>query len=196
MNTLWFLDRASGFVLLVLFTLSLILGILATRRRPTTKLSRLLTQELHVRITSVALALLTVHVVTAVMDSYVDIVPLDVIVPFRGGYQPLWLGFGTIALDIVLIVLFTTFIRGRLGERPWRIFHVLSYAGWLMCLFHAWGTGTDARSSWGLAIILGCTAAGIAATAARIVMVTRGHNDIQPPPVAGHGATKGEVSVS
>lgn len=196
MNTLWYLDRASGFVLLALFTFSLVLGILATRRRVPTTWSRLFTQELHVRVTSAALALLVVHVVTAVLDSYVDITPLDVVVPFLGGYRPLWLGLGTIALDLVLIVLLTTFIRGRLGEGTWRAFHVLAYAGWVMCLLHAWGTGTDARTSWGLGIILGCTLVGLLATAARIVMVVRGHNDVDSPTVAGHAATKGEVRVS
>ena len=83
MNTLWFLDRSSGFVLLVLFTLSLTLGVLATRRRNPVSSARLLSQDLHVRVTSAALGLLVVHVVTAVMDSYVDITPIDVLVPWR-----------------------------------------------------------------------------------------------------------------
>jgi methionine sulfoxide reductase heme-binding subunit len=196
MNTLWFLDRASGFVLLVLFTISIIMGILATRRSSRSSFSRLLSQDLHVRITSIALALLVVHVATAVMDSYVDIVPIDVIVPFRGGYEVFWLGLGTIAVDVILVVLITTFIRGRLSERSWRIFHVLAYAGWAACLLHAWGTGSDARTSWGLAIVLTCTLAGLVATVARIVMVVKGHNDVPTPTVAGHGASKGEVTVS
>ncbi len=196
MNTVWFLDRSSGFVLLVLFTISLTLGVLATRRTGRGSMSRLLSQDLHVRVTSAALALLVVHVATAVADTYVDISLADVLLPFRGGYRPFWLGLGTISLDLFLLVLLTTFIRGKLNERAWRIFHALSYIGWLSCLFHAWGTGTDARTNWGLALIVSCTLVGLIATAWRIYVVMTGRNSPTPPRVAGHSAQKGEVFLS
>lgn len=196
MNTLWFLDRSSGFVLLVLFTLSLTLGIVATRRRNPTAPGRLFAQDLHVRVTSAALALLLIHVATAVMDSFVDITPLDVLIPFRGGYEPFWLGLGTLSLDLFLIVLLTTFVRARVQEKTWRVFHVLSYAGWAMSLFHAFGTGTDAQTVWGLSIIIGCAAVGLIASLWRLYIVLTGANTIGSPPVAGHDATKGEVSLS
>ena len=196
MNTLWFLDRSSGFVLLVLFTVSLTLGVLATRRRNPTSPARLLSQDLHVRVTSVALGLLVVHVVTAVLDSYVDITAIDVLVPFRGGYRPFWLGLGTLAVDLILLVLLTTFIRARVQERTWRVFHVLSYAAGAMSLCHAFGSGTDARTWWGLSIIIGSTVVGLGASLWRLYIVLSGANTIGSPPVAGHDAHKGEVSLS
>jgi predicted ferric reductase len=196
MSTLWFLDRSSGFVVLVLFTLSLALGVLATRRRNPTSPARLVSQDLHVRVTSAALALLLVHVVTAVMDSYVDITPIDALVPFLGGYRPFWLGLGTLAVDVILLVLLTTFIRARVKERMWRMFHVLAYSGWVMSLLHAFGSGTDARTTWGLSIIIGSAVVGLGASLWRVYIVLSGANTIGSPPVAGHDAHKGEVSLS
>ena len=83
MNGLWFVDRASGIVMLVLFTLSMLLGVLATWRTSPSWWPRLVSTELHRRITELSLTFLAVHVLTAVLDSYVDITWLDVVVPFR-----------------------------------------------------------------------------------------------------------------
>jgi sulfoxide reductase heme-binding subunit YedZ len=142
------------------------------------------------------LGLLVVHVVTAVLDSYVDITAMDVLVPFLGGYRPFWLGLGTLAVDLILLVLLTTFIRARVQERTWRVFHVLSYAAWAMSLFHAFGSGTDARTWWGLSIIIGSAVVGLGASLWRLYIVLSGANTIGSPPVAGHDAHKGEVSLS
>ena len=67
-----------------------------------------------------SLALLAVHVLTAVLDSFAPIRLLDAVVPFARRYRPLWLGLGALALDGLLAVIVTSLVRRRLGLRAWR----------------------------------------------------------------------------
>ncbi|HAM24330.1 MAG TPA: ferric reductase [Actinobacteria bacterium] len=196
MNSAWYLDRAAGLVLVVLFTLTVALGVITSRRREPASQVRLFTQDLHTRVTVAAMTLLLVHVGTAVVDSYVNISLRDVFVPFIAGWNPLWLGFGTLALDLLLVVVITTIIRHQIGEKPWRSIHLVSYACWALAVIHGWRSGTDTSTVWGLSVIIGCTLIGLGAIAWRISVVLSGRNSLGYPTVAGHKATKGEVHLS
>ena len=153
---LWYLNRATGLVLLALFSLALLLGQLATARTRSELVPRFLTLELHRNITLVALSLLAVHVLTSVLDSYVDISPLDVVVPLRSPYRPVWLGLGTLALDVLIAIVLTTAVRHRLARSGWRTVHYLAYLAWPLAVLHGLGTGTDTRSQLTLLVTLGC----------------------------------------
>jgi len=87
--------------------------------------------------------LLAVHVGTAVVDSFVPLSPLDVVVPFAAGYRPLWIGLGTLALDLLVVVVLTSLLRTRLGHRSWRVVHWSAYALWPLAVVHALGSGSD-----------------------------------------------------
>jgi predicted ferric reductase len=153
---LWYLNRASGLVLLALFSLGLLLGQLATARTHSDLVPRFVTLELHRNITVLALVLLGLHVATAVIDGYVDIAVLDVLVPFRSPYRPLWLGLGTLALDVLLAVAVTTAVRHRISHRGWRAVHYLAYLAWPLAVLHGLGTGTDTRARAALLLAFVC----------------------------------------
>ena len=156
---LWYLNRASGLVLLVLLTLALLLGQLATARMPSGLLPRFVTVELHRNISIAALALLVLHVLSSVADGFVDIAASDVFVPLRSPYRPVWLGLGTVALDLLAMVALTTVVRHRIPYRGWRAVHCLSYAAWLLAGLHGLGTGTDTRSRLTILVTFGCITA-------------------------------------
>lgn len=155
---LWYLNRATGLVLLVLFSLSLLLGQLATARTTSSRIPRFVTLELHRNITLVALALLALHITTATIDSYVDISLLDAVVPGRTPYRPLWLALGTLSLDLMIVIGLTTLVRHRIPYRTWRLTHYLAYLCWPLAVVHGLGTGTDTRKHLTLVITFGCVA--------------------------------------
>ena len=66
---LWFMNRGTGFVLLVLLTLSVMLGVLSTARVSTRYWPRMLSQGLHRNVSLLAVAFLLAHVGTAVADT-------------------------------------------------------------------------------------------------------------------------------
>ena len=140
---IWFLNRATGLVLLALLTLSLVLGVVASSRRVPSWWPLFLGNELHRRISVFSLAFLVVHIITAVVDSFVDIDVFDVFIPFLTPYRPLWLALGTLGTDILIAVLITTTVRTRMSERQWRTTHSLSYLMWPLALVHGLGIGTD-----------------------------------------------------
>jgi predicted ferric reductase len=143
---LWWIDRSAGLVSLVLLTVVMVLGVLATGRSERLLAWRVLLQGLHRELPLVAGVLLVVHIGTAVADSFVPLSPLDIVVPFAAGYRPLWIGLGTLAVDLLLVVVLTSLLRTRLGHRTWRVVHWSAYALWPLAVVHALGTGTDVHA--------------------------------------------------
>lgn len=170
---LWYLNRGTGVVLLVLFTLSVVLGVLATGRGASPLWPRFVTQGLHRTLAALSLLLLAAHTVTAVVDEYVDIRWRHAVVPVGATYEPVWLGLGTLALDLTLVVTATSLARGRLPHRAWFIVHLTTYAAWMAGVVHGVGIGTDAGSSWMAAITAGCVAAVALAVGTRLVAAGR-----------------------
>lgn len=165
---LWFANRGSGVVVLALLTLSVVLGILSTARVASGRWPRFLTQGLHRNVALLSVAMLTVHVVTAVLDSYVDIRWYDAFVPVGAEWEPLWLGLGALAFDLILAVTVTSLVRRRMGARPWRGVHVTSYAAWGLGLLHGVQVGTDAGTGWLSATALASVVAVAAALLVRL----------------------------
>ena len=141
---LWYLNRGTGVALLVLFTLTVVLGVLSTGRGFTTLWPRFLTQGLHRTLAGLSTGLLLAHALTAVIDEYVDIRWWQAVVPFGATYEPLWLALGTLSLDLTVMVVVTSLLRSRISTRAWFLIHLLSYAAWLAAVVHGLGIGTDA----------------------------------------------------
>lgn len=171
--TLWYANRATGAVCLVLFTVVVLLGIAVRLRGRLPGLPRFGTVGLHRALSLSATAFLAAHVLLAVVDSYVAITALDAVVPFVSAYRPLWLGLGTVALDLILAVLVTSLLRERLGHRAWRAVHWLAYASWPVALAHGIGIGTDTGTDWMTWLTITCVAAVVAAFGIRLTRSVR-----------------------
>ena len=148
----WYLTRGAGVVALLLLTASVILGIVDFSRWHSDRWPRFVTDALHRNVSLLALAVVAVHVVTTVADSFAPIGLKDAVIPFLSPYRPLWLGLGALALDILLAVAVTSMVRRRLGYRAWRAIHWSAYVCWPLALVHGLGTGTDTTVPWMLAL--------------------------------------------
>ena len=178
-SPLWYLARASGTVSLVLLTASVLGGILTWSRWGSPAWPRILTTGFHRNVSLLAIGFVTLHVLTNVLDGYAPIRFLDAVLPFGSAYRPLWLGFGAVAFDLLLLVIVTSLLRRRLGWRRWRVIHWAAYACWPIALVHAFGTGSDPRHSWFTAVAVVCTTAVLSATAARIVRARSGSRGLR-----------------
>lgn len=153
---LWYLNRSTGFVILALFTITTVLGVLSTGGKAGRRVPSFVTQALHRNVALLAMALLIAHAVTAVVDSFVDIRWWQAIVPWWGStYLPLWLGLGTLALDLFVVVSITSLLRARMNHTLWRGIHYLSYLAWAVSVAHGIGIGTDVKAAqpWAYAIV-------------------------------------------
>lgn len=170
-SPLWFINRGSGLVLLGLLTLSTLLGVLSAGSRSGSGPRQFVSQALHRNVSLVSVVFLAVHVATAVIDDYVDIRWWQAFSPFGATYQPLWLGVGALALDLILVVVISSLVRARMRHRPWQWLHLTSYAAWALGLTHGIGIGTDMAGigSLGVQFSLGCAVLVGAAVAIRVL---------------------------
>jgi len=165
---LWYLSRATGAATLVLLTLTLTLGVVNVERFTSPRLPRFVIDGWHRGISLLTCVLLALHVGTTVLDSYAPIRLVNAFVPFTGTYRPLWLGLGALALDLLVALIVTSLLRGRLGVRTWRAVHWAAYACWPIALLHGLGTGSDVRPGWLTWLALGCCAVVVAAIGVRL----------------------------
>lgn len=170
---LWYLNRSTGLVVLALLTLSALLGVLSTggggRLVP-----RFVGPALHRNLALWSVTLLGLHVTTAVVDTYVDIRWWQAVVPWVGAsYMPLWLGLGTVALDVIVLVVLTSLLRARMRHRSWRLVHLLSYVAWGIAVAHGLGIGTDLRvPGWERTAVWASVALVAGLATVRLVRVT------------------------
>jgi methionine sulfoxide reductase heme-binding subunit len=165
----WYVSRATGVVALVLLTAVMLLGILINRQGRLPGLPRFAVTNLHRNLSLMAVVFIVIHVVTAVLDGYVSIPLISVVVPFTSGYEGFWLGLGAISFDLMLALIVTSLIRGRLSRRVWKAVHWLAYASWPIAFAHSIGSSTDLQGGLLLALSVACAAALAAALGWRLV---------------------------
>ena len=147
----------------MLLTATVVLGVVDVSRWSSERWPRFVLDGLHRNVSLLALMTLSIHIVSAVLDSFAPVRITDAVVPFVSAYRPLWLGLGALAFDILLAVTLTSLARMRLGHKTWRAVHWAAYACWPLALLHGLGTGTDTRSFWMLALSTACLTAVVIA---------------------------------
>ena len=169
----WYASRATGIVALLLLTAVLVLGILVNRQGRLPGLPRFAVTDIHRNLSLLAVAFIAVHVLTAVLDSYVHIPLLSAVIPFASGYERLWLGLGAISLDLMLAMIVTSLVRGRLNRVLWRAIHLLAYASWPIAFAHSIGSSKDLQQGLLLDMAIGCALIVAAAVIWRLAHAAR-----------------------
>lgn len=185
----WFLTRGTGAVALVLLTASVVLGVLGSVRfSGGSRWPRFTIDALHRDVSLLVIALLVLHIVTSVLDSFAPISVVNAVIPFTGTYRPFWLGLGALSFDLLIALVVTSLLRRRLGYRSWRAIHWFAYASWPVAVFHGLGTGSDTKSWWMLALTAACGAAVLIAVWVRIASAGPQYEWIKVPAIAAAGA--------
>ena len=167
-TALWDLGRGSGVAALVAFTISIVLGIVTRSGRDALGLGRFGLNEVHRTAALTGVGLVAVHLGTLLFDPYAQLRVIDLVFPFLGSYRPLWLGLGTLAVDLLAVITVVSLLREKVGPRVFKAVHWATYALWPVALVHALGTGTDAATVWLDSVALACVAAVAAALTWRL----------------------------
>lgn len=167
-EALWAVGRGTGIAALILFTVSVVLGIVTRSGRPLPGLPRFSITLVHRNVSLAATLFLLVHIVSLFFDPYAQLNLLDAVVPFFGSYRPFWQGLGTVGFDLVLVLVVTGLLRGRLGPRTFKAIHWAAYAMWPIALAHAIGNGTNGTEGWFLVLAGAAVLVVVAALAWRL----------------------------
>ncbi len=155
-SALWYAGRGFGVSALCLLTLVMVLGVWSRSGRPLPGLPRFAVSALHRTTSLTAVAFVALHVLTLMFDPYAQLHLLDAVVPFAGAYRPLWQGLGTVAIDLIGLLVVSSLLRQHIGLKAWRVLHWTAYLCWPAAILHAFGNGTDGHSTWLLIVLAVC----------------------------------------
>ncbi|WP_218834887.1 ferric reductase-like transmembrane domain-containing protein [Rhodococcus sp. ACS1] len=167
-QAMWALGRGTGITALVFLTVSVALGIATRSGRPMLSLPRFAVADVHRAAALAGTILVALHVLSLLADPYAQLRLVDNFVPFLGAYKPFWLGLGTLAFDVLLVVVVTSVLRHRIGVRLFRAVHWGTYALWPIALAHALGNGTDPSHVWFLVVVTVCASTVVASVTWRL----------------------------
>jgi len=159
-DLIWIIARSTGTAALVALTLSVLSG-MALRSGALAWLSHNRgVRAVHDLTSLLWLPLVIVHVVSLLLDPYAKVGLVDLLVPFLVSYGSFAIGLGTISLQLVAIVLLSTWLRSSLTQQGWLAVHRLSYVAFVAAFAHGLLAGTDlaqpvlAALAWIVAAVL------------------------------------------
>jgi methionine sulfoxide reductase heme-binding subunit len=174
-NPLWFVDRSSGEVTLLLMTAVVVFGIV---RAALPSASPFLVEGAHINIALLTIAFAGLHVVAALLDPFARLGPIDSLVPFVSAYRGTWLGLGVISGYVYAVAILSSWPARRLGRAVWLWLHRTTYAAWALALVHSLGTGSDVRNN--VFLLLNVAAVAVALAVFLGVRVAEGWRRLPP----------------
>ncbi|HEV2250022.1 MAG TPA: ferric reductase-like transmembrane domain-containing protein [Candidatus Limnocylindria bacterium] len=174
MTTLvWIVARSTGTAALVAIVLSVLSG-MALRSGALAWLSHNRGLRAVHDLTGVLwLPLALAHVIALLLDPYSRIGLADLVVPFLVPYGSLAIGLGTISLQLIVVVLLSTWLRSALTQQGWLAIHRLSYVAFVLAFAHGLLAGTDLAQPI-LSALAWVTAAVLAIVGIRRLTAARG----------------------
>jgi len=157
----WELARASGLAAYAALCIAVLTGIAPRTQLLSFLASNRAVRALHDWTPWIVIPAALTHIVALLLDATAKVGVLDVFVPFLMSYGSLAIGLGTVSLDVLIIVLVTTWLRRAMNNGAWQWFHRLSYVGFVTLFLHAQLSGTDLTSplisvpTWAAAIAIG-----------------------------------------
>ena len=162
-----FLLKYSGVFALLALTGLVCMGVVATNRIIMTPGHRVLAQAVHRATSFGALAFLIIHIVLEITAKHLEesttqhVHVLDAFIPFLSQYRTFYMAEGTIASDIIVLLVVTGILRRRFTSSgnawKWRAIHYSSYAALILGVLHGLLAGRKAIGSfvyWSYGIVI------------------------------------------
>ena len=136
------------------------LGLVATDRMFLGPAHRVFLQAAHRAASFGAVTFLIIHIVTEILAQRVHVI--DAVIPFLSPFRTFYIGLGTIASDLVILLVITGILRGRFNAGGkawrWRAMHYTSYAAFVFGVWHGLLGGRPGKPyvdwSYGFLVVL------------------------------------------
>jgi len=138
---------------MILASGSLGVGVLIRGRGESRRLLGSDVRALHEALSLATLAAIAIHGLALLGDAYLHPSPLDIAIPFTGGYRPFWTGLGIVGGWGLAALGLSYYARSRIGAARWRYLHRFIPVFWALGIVHTLGAGTDAEQPWMLIAI-------------------------------------------
>jgi sulfoxide reductase heme-binding subunit YedZ len=139
----WYVTRAAGLITYLLLWLSTAWGLAIPSKLFSDVLNGEFAFDFHQFISLISLAFLGLHVFILTGDRFLPYSLAQVLIPFQSPYRPVWVGIGSLAFYLTLLVTVTFYLRKRIGMKTFRTIHYTSLLAYLLAVVHALQSGTD-----------------------------------------------------
>jgi DMSO/TMAO reductase YedYZ heme-binding membrane subunit len=179
----------SGVLALIALTAAVGVGVVAADRIVMAPGSRVVAQAVHRAVSFAALAFLVTHIVLEILAHRSRVI--DAFVPFLAHGRTFYVGLGTVASDLVVLLIVTGIARGRFASRrpgTWRAIHATAYLAWPLSIVHGLLAGRTAKPyvDWSYGA---CVAAVALALLVRFVATIRSRREKAAYPLPDHAAS-------
>jgi predicted ferric reductase len=165
---LWDTARAAGIVSWALLAASALWGLALSTRVLGGRPRSAWLLDLHRFLGGAAVIFVAVHVVTIMLDTYVQFGPVEALVPLAASWRTVPVAWGIVAMYLLVAVELTSLLRGRLPKRVWDSGHYLAFPLFLFASVHALTAGSDRSAPLLRMAVLGACAAVAALAAIRV----------------------------
>ena len=142
-QAMWYITRAAGIMAYLLLWFSTVWGLAIPSKIFSDVLNGEFAFDFHQFISLLALGFLGLHVFILTADRYLPYSLAQVLVPFISPYRPVWVGIGSLAFYLTLLVTVTFYLRKRIGMKSFRYIHYSSLLAYLGAVVHALFAGTN-----------------------------------------------------
>ncbi|MBN6186854.1 ferric reductase-like transmembrane domain-containing protein [Aneurinibacillus sp. BA2021] len=152
--SVWHMTRASGLVAYGLVSIAVISGLLQSLRMvPASIRGALIT--LHNTTSWFGLLFACVHGWLLLYDQYVGYTVLEIAVPFVSDHETVKEAVGILSFYLFFLLVVSSDLRGKIGQKTWRIIHYASFLAYVLALSHSIVMGTDTAVPWVQGMYLG-----------------------------------------
>ncbi|MDX6340304.1 MAG: hypothetical protein QOH87_442, partial [Trebonia sp.] len=156
----------AGVLSLIALCASVGLGLVATDRMLLNPGHRVFIQSAHRAASFGAVAFLIIHITTEILAQRVHV--LDAVIPFLSPFRTFYIGLGTIASDLILLLVITGILRSRFNASGkawrWRAIHYTSYVSFVFGVWHGLLGGRPGKAyvDWSYGFLVAIVLLGLA----------------------------------
>ena len=155
----------AGVFALIALSASVGVGLAATDRIVMTPGHRVMAQAVHRAVSFGAITFLIIHIVTEILAQRVHII--DGFVPFLSPFRRFYIGLGTLAGDLIVLLVVTSILRNRFTTQhrawQWRAIHYAAYIAFVTGILHGLLGGRPGKPyvDWSYGVAIALTAFGL-----------------------------------
>lgn len=136
-----------GFAALALIWLGVLWGVVLRSGWALTRIRHATMYGVHQTVTLLGLCLGVVHALAQLAAPAGTVRWMDELVPFVNPFDPIGLGMGVLALELMLSFALSVLIQRRLGYHRWRTLHSFAYVAFTLLVGHVLVSGSDVGSA-------------------------------------------------
>ncbi|MGH3164615.1 MAG: hypothetical protein ACRDN0_01830 [Trebonia sp.] len=157
----------AGVFALIALCASVGAGLVSTDRMFLHPGQRVMMQSIHRAVSFGALVFLIIHIVTEILAQRIHVI--DAFIPFLVPFKTFYIGLGTIASDLIILIVITGVLRKRFtsnGKNVWR-WRAIHYSSYLAFVFGVWhgllgGRAGKPYVDWSYGFVVAFVALGLA----------------------------------